>query len=83
MQYGGIIWRVGQAEKRIYDRMSEVEHKASAERHKLREEFLENKVLVATSYLRKDTFRDSLSDIGSRLIRLEGKLDKAISRNVD
>lgn len=78
MQYAGIIWRISKAETKIHEKISIVEYNAEREAQKLRLEIIQAKLEASHAYMSKDTFNNVMSNIDSRLIRLEGKLDQAI-----
>lgn len=78
VQYAGIIWRISKAESNIYDKINAVEHNYELELQKLKQEILETKLLMSNDYMHRDTFKDVMSNIDARLIRLESKLDHAL-----
>lgn len=79
LQFAAIIRRISLAEHNIQIRIENVEHELEKEIQKVRQELVESELDIAKSYMRRETFKDVMSNIDSRLIRLEGKLDAAIA----
>lgn len=77
--FGLLMRRISLAEHRIHMRIEDVEHDLEKEVQRVRQELVEAKLEIANSYMRRETFKDVMSNLDSRLIRLEGKLDTAIS----
>jgi hypothetical protein len=80
---GTVIWRISKAEQAIQNRIVEVEHSSESERFKIRQELLEAKLALMNDFVKKETFQTVMNNIDSRLIRLEAKLDSAISQLKD
>lgn len=78
VQYAGIIWRISQAERNLQERILTVEYVNEREIQKVRLELIQSKLEASQAYMGKDAFNNVMSNIDSRLIRLEGKLDQAI-----
>lgn len=79
MQFATLIWRISKAESRIEARIHDVERDTDDKINKLRTEMLEGRVTAATTFLRKDSFNSMVTNIDSRLIRFEAKLDSAMN----
>lgn len=79
MQFATLIWRISKAESRIEAKIHDVERDMDEKLNKLRTEFLESRVLAATTFLRKDSFNSMMTNIDSRLIRFEAKLDTTMN----
>ena len=79
-QFGALMLRIGRAEARIYDRISSVEKEYEVEVQKVRNELIESKLEIANHYVRKDSFNTIMTNLDSRLIRMESKLDRAIEK---
>lgn len=80
LQYAGLIWKISKAENQIQDHIQTVEREGEIERAKIRQELVQTKLEFAEKYLHRDSFTQLINNIDARLVRLEGKLDAAISR---
>lgn len=79
-QFGALMWRIAGVEKKIHDRIYDVQLETTKAIQHLQKEASTMELRVTTNYLKKDSFYNAMNNIDSRLIRLEGKLDLAISR---
>jgi hypothetical protein len=79
-QFGALMLRIGRAEARIHDRISSVEKDYEVELQKIRNELIASKLDVSNQYVRKDSFNTIMTNLDSRLIRMESKLDRAIEK---
>jgi hypothetical protein len=78
LQFAGIIWRISKAESRIERQINEVEREADSKINKLKTELLEARLDAANRYVNKEAFNTVMTNIDSRLIRFEAKLDQTM-----
>lgn len=78
--FAAVIWKISQAEANISKRIEEVEHDYELELERIRKEMLEIQLSFSREYLKKDAFLVFTDRLETRLIRLEGKLDTALTK---
>jgi hypothetical protein len=79
MQFATVVWKLGRLQASIEERIHEVERDTDDKINMVQKEMLQGQVVAATTFLRKDSFNAMMTNIDSRLIRFEGKLDSAMN----
>lgn len=79
MGLGTLSWRIAKAESALESKIEAALYQHDLDISTVRREMLEIKLNFESDFVRKDMLRDSLTDLGARLVRLEGKLDTAIA----
>ena len=77
-QFAGIIWKISKAQSDINDKIQHVEHAAEFKIQDIAKRLVEIKLEISNEYIKKDTFRNVMLNIDTRLIRLEDKLDNVL-----
>ena len=79
-QFAGLIWKLSQIQDSLKNIIYKVEKDFDLELQILRKEIAEAQLAATNVYMRKDYYREIITSLDARLIRMEGKIDTAIAQ---